>query len=142
MLRRRDNNQYKVGSTNLTPAVPSSNMAEQQESVIGPDDFSSGSYKFAHGVRIQGRVEGSIESRGSILIEQDAQVNADISAAEIIVAGRYDGKAKCRARFRITATGMVTGEINTNILVVEEGGYFDGEFKMWKPIIPDFDNDW
>lgn len=100
------------------------------ESVIGPDDFFNGNYKSERGVRVQGRVEGSIESKGHILIEQQAQVMADMTAEDITVAGRYNGKVECRRRFEITPTGIVTGEINTDLLVVQEGGYFDGKLKM------------
>ncbi len=101
-----------------------------EESIIGPDDFFNGNYRSQRGVRVQGRVEGSIESSGHILIEEQAQVTADMTAADITVAGRYNGKVECRHRFEITPSGIVTGEINTDLLVVQEGGYFDGKLKM------------
>lgn len=99
-------------------------------SSIGPDDFFNGAYKSERGVRVQGRLEGSVESKGHILIEDQAQVTADMTAEEITVAGRFSGKVDCRHRFEITPTGIVTGEINTDLLVVQEGGYFDGKLKM------------
>ena len=105
-------------------------MPTGDESVIGPEDYFSGNYRSERGVRVQGRVEGSVESRGHILIEQQAQVSADMNAEDITVAGRYNGKVECRRRFEITPTGIVTGEINTDLLVVQEGGYFDGKLKM------------
>jgi cytoskeletal protein CcmA (bactofilin family) len=104
--------------------------ATGEESIIGPDDFFNGNYKSERGVRVQGRVEGAVESKGHILIEEQAQVSADMSAEDITVAGRYNGKVECRRRFEITPTGIVTGEINTDLLVVQEGGYFDGKLKM------------
>jgi cytoskeletal protein CcmA (bactofilin family) len=104
--------------------------APGDESVIGPDDFFSGNYRSHRGVRVQGRVEGSIESSGHVLIEEQAQVTADMTAENITVAGRYNGKVECRHRFEITPSGIVTGEINTDLLVVQEGGYFDGKLKM------------
>jgi cytoskeletal protein CcmA (bactofilin family) len=101
-----------------------------EESVIGGHDFFNGAYRSERGVRVQGRVEGSIESKGHIYIEQSAQVVADLTAQDITVAGRYNGKVECRRRFEITPTGVVTGDINTDLLVVHEGGYFDGKLKM------------
>ncbi len=100
------------------------------ESVIGPQDFFEGAYRSKRGIRVQGRVRGSIESQGHVLVEEHAQVTADITAEEITIAGRYDGKVECRRRFEIASTGIVTGEINTDRLVVQEGGYFDGNLKM------------
>ncbi|MBA2362752.1 MAG: polymer-forming cytoskeletal protein [Chloroflexia bacterium] len=101
-----------------------------EESIIGAEDFFNGNYRSERGVRVQGRVEGSIESKGHILIEDQAQVMADMTAEDITVAGRYNGKVECRRRFEITPSGVVTGEINTDLLVVQEGGYFDGKLKM------------
>ena len=114
--------------TNETWDARSAGVGE--ESVIGPDDFFNGEYRSERGVRVQGRVEGSIESKGHILIEDQAQVIADLHAQDITVAGRYNGKVECRRRFEITPSGVVTGEINTDLLVVHEGGYFDGKLKM------------
>lgn len=100
------------------------------ESLIGSADFFQGTYRSERGVRVQGRVEGTIESKGRIHIEERAQVNADLAAQDITVAGRFNGKVECRRRFEITPTGVVTGEINTDLLAVQEGGYFDGKLKM------------
>lgn len=101
-----------------------------EESIIGPEDFFNGNYRSERGVRVQGRVEGAVESKGHILIEEQAQVSADMTAEDITVAGRFNGKVECRRRFEITPSGVVTGEINTDLLVVQEGGYFDGKLKM------------
>ncbi len=109
---------------------PRSQAAPGDESLIGAEDFFNGAYRSERGVRVQGRVEGSVESSKHIYIEENAQVMADMNAEDIIVAGRYNGKVECRRRFEITPTGVVTGEINTDLLVVQEGGYFDGKLKM------------
>ena len=134
MLRRVDLNERTSNGAEPPRASSLPNIGGE-ESVIGPDDFFSGSYSFARGVRIQGRVEGAIESRGHIVIEEQAQVTGDIVAREVTVAGRYDGRTVCRGRFRITPTGFVTGEINTNLLIIEEGGYFGGELRMKERVI-------
>lgn len=135
MLRRRD--LVEEAASNGADRSRDSSLPRvgDDESVIGPDDFFSGSYSFARGVRIQGRVEGAIESRGHIVVEEQAQVTGDIVAREVTVAGRYDGRTVCRGRFRITPTGFVTGEINTNLLIIEEGGYFGGELRMKERVI-------
>ncbi|MFN2165805.1 MAG: polymer-forming cytoskeletal protein [Anaerolineae bacterium] len=48
----------------------------------------------------------------------------------MIVSGSFDGKAVCRSQFRVTPTGSITGEINTHILVVEEGSTVNCRFTM------------
>lgn len=100
------------------------------ESVIGPDDFFDGSYRSERGVRIQGAARGSIESRQYIFVEAGAQVEADLSAEDITIAGVFSGKIACRRRLELAETGRVQGHIQTARLVVHEGGILDGELHM------------
>lgn len=100
------------------------------ESLIGPEDFFDGHYRSERGVRVQGNARGSIESRQYILIEASAQVEADIAAEEIVVAGSFSGKIICHGRLEILESGKVQGSIETASLVVREGGLLDGELHM------------
>jgi cytoskeletal protein CcmA (bactofilin family) len=106
------------------------------ESVIGPDDFFDGHYRSERGVRIQGKARGSIESRQYIFVEAGAQVDADLSAEDITVSGSLSGKIECRRRLEVTGTGKVEGQVQTALLVVQEGGVVDGELHMRKGETP------
>ena len=112
------------------PAVPALPARGGPESLIGPDDFFDGHYRSERGVRVQGSARGSIESRQYILVEASAQVDADIAAEEIVVAGSFSGKIICHGRLEIMATGKVQGAIETKSLIVHEGGALDGELHM------------
>jgi cytoskeletal protein CcmA (bactofilin family) len=114
-----------------TTEPPSAQRSKQiSESVIGPDDFFDGRYRSERGVRIQGNARGSIESRQYIFVEGGAEVEADLSAEDITVAGSFNGKIECRRRLEITNTGKVQGQVTTALLIVEEGGLIDGELHM------------
>jgi cytoskeletal protein CcmA (bactofilin family) len=105
-------------------------LKPSSESVIGPDDFFDGRYRSERGVRIQGNARGSIESRQYIFVEGGADVEADLSAEEITVAGNFNGKIECRRKLEVTSTGKVQGQVTTALLVVHEGGLIDGELHM------------
>jgi len=107
-----------------------SSAPSSDESLIGPEDFFNGAYSSVHGVRVQGRVEGSIESKERIIIDPGAKVDASLRAEDVVIAGEYNGRVDCRRRLEITPTGVVSGEINTELLVVQEGGFFEGKLKM------------
>jgi cytoskeletal protein CcmA (bactofilin family) len=100
------------------------------ESVIGPDDFFDGRYRSERGVRIQGNARGSIESRQYIFVEAGAQVEAELSAEDITVSGDFKGKISCRRRLEVTGSGKIQGQVQTALLVVQEGGALDGELNM------------
>jgi len=113
-------------------AVPAARPAARPiaESVIGPDDFFDGRYRSERGVRIQGNARGSIESRQYIFVEGGAQVEADLSAEDITISGDFKGKISCRRRLEVTGTGKIQGQVQTALLVVQEGGALDGELHM------------
>lgn len=113
-----------------TPPAPATPARTVAESVIGPDDFFDGHYRSERGVRIQGNARGSIESRQYILVEVGAQVEADLAAEEIMVAGTFTGNITCHGKLEITDTGVVQGVITTASLVVQQGGTIDGELRM------------
>jgi cytoskeletal protein CcmA (bactofilin family) len=114
-------------------AIPASSTGRSKmssESVIGPDDFFDGRYRSERGVRIQGNARGSIESRQYIFVESGADVEADLSAEDITVAGSFNGKIECRRKLEVTGSGKVRGQVTTALLVVHEGGLIDGELHM------------
>jgi cytoskeletal protein CcmA (bactofilin family) len=114
-------------------SAPSTTRRSVSESVIGTDDFFDGNYRSERGVRIQGKVRGSIESRQYIFVEASAQVEANLSAEDITIAGSFSGKIECRHRLEITSSGKIHGEVQTALLVVQEGGLLDGNLQMPSP---------
>jgi cytoskeletal protein CcmA (bactofilin family) len=118
--------------TPTASAAPTARPAARPiaESVIGPDDFFDGRYRSERGVRIQGNARGSIESRQYIFVEGGAQVEADLSAEDITISGDFKGKISCRRRLEVTSTGKIQGQVQTALLVVQEGGAMDGELHM------------
>ena len=103
------------------------------ESFIAQEDTFEGQLKTTNGVRVLGTVRGGIESEQSVRIDEGAHVEADITAEEVVIAGTYSGNLSCRNRVEITATGRVSGKLDTVKLFLHEGGFFDGELHMQRP---------
>ena len=116
------------------PVAPQPTSARNSdESLIAREDTFEGQLNTTRGVRIMGTVRGGVESQQYVHIEENAKVEADITAEEVVIAGEYSGKLTCRQRVEIRATGRVSGQIETQKLLLHEGGYFDGELHMQKP---------
>jgi cytoskeletal protein CcmA (bactofilin family) len=103
------------------------------ESLVGPEDHFEGKLHSTRGVRVQGKVDGEIESASYVHLEEGSIVSADVTADEVVIAGQYSGKLVCRRRLEIRATGRVTATIETVSLMLHEGGYVDGQLHMQKP---------
>jgi cytoskeletal protein CcmA (bactofilin family) len=100
------------------------------ESLIGEHTSFEGTLKSDGSVRLLGTIQGEIESKSTIIVEEKARVTARLTAAQVTVAGQLDGQIYCEGRVEIRPTGHVTGEINAGALIVQEGAYFDGNSKM------------
>jgi len=103
------------------------------ESLIGEHTSFEGTLKTEGAVRLLGSIQGEIESKSTIIVEEKAHVTARLTAAQVMISGHVDGQIYCEGRVEIRPTGRVTGEISAGLLVVQEGAYFDGSSKMALP---------
>jgi cytoskeletal protein CcmA (bactofilin family) len=105
-------------------------MDNEVESLIGEHTTFEGTLKTEGPVRLLGTIQGEIESKSTIIVEEKAHVTARLTAQQVTVAGQLDGQIYCEGRVEIRPTGRVTGEINAGALIVQEGAYFDGSSRM------------
>ena len=99
-------------------------------SLIGPGTEFKGTLKDREGVRIDGKFEGEIETGGSLIIGEDAIVNANIKAATVIISGKVKGDIDCEGKVEIYPTSSLEGKVKASDLTIAEGAFFNGECRM------------
>lgn len=124
-----------ISDVNLTLSRSSRSAAgydgQAGESLIGEHTFVDGTYRAEESIRVRGTVQGELESKQNILIEEQARVTAKVTAAtSIVVSGQVNGQLCCSGRVEIKPTGRVTGEITAGTLIMQEGAFFEGHLKM------------
>jgi cytoskeletal protein CcmA (bactofilin family) len=93
----------------------------------------SGDVLFADELSVEGKIIGKLTSEsGSLLIEQTGEVQADIDVGICVIRGTVRGNVNCNSRVEIYKTGHVEGEINSPVLLVEEGALLSGAISMSK----------
>ena len=91
----------------------------------------TGDVLFAEALYVEGRVIGKLISEsGSLLIEQTGDVQSDIDVGICIIRGTVRGNITCKSRAEIYKTGRVEGDINSPVLLVEEGALLSGAVSM------------
>src|SRR5215217_4997689 len=115
--------------TNQMPASRAAS-AEPGETVIGEGATIDGTVRSERSIRVQGSVQGEIESQQQVIVEQQARVQARISAEQVSVLGEVNGSIVSTGRVEIASTARVTGEVTAGTLVIQEGAYFEGSLKM------------
>jgi cytoskeletal protein CcmA (bactofilin family) len=98
---------------------------------LGKGTVFEGILRFEEDLRIEGTFRGQIEAPGATLtIGESAEVEAEVSVGEVLVAGRLSGEVQATRRFEITPKGQVYGRVTSPTVVVRDGGTLDGECAM------------
>jgi cytoskeletal protein CcmA (bactofilin family) len=105
------------------------NAPEVIETTIGPTANFVGDLRSDGGVRIQGMLEGLLETAGNLVVEDKAQIIADVSAYNVSVAGVVRGDIIAN-RVEVLSTGRVWGDVSVNSLLLDEGGFIQGRVNM------------
>ena len=80
---------------------------------------------------VHGSVTGTIKC-GSLEILQEGDVDANVEAENVSVAGKFQGEMICNGRLNILSTGKVMGEIVYGRLSIESGGKLAGNLTKSK----------
>lgn len=100
------------------------------DTLIGPGSEMEGVLQCEDNLRIDGRFNGSIESQGCVTIGEEAIARSNISAREVIVAGKVYGDITAEGKLTITPTGQMYGDVYAASLIVMEGGLLNGASRM------------
>lgn len=98
---------------------------------IVEDDISfTGSIKIQEPFMIRGKVNGNIVSESDLVIDSNAEVNANIAAKRVLIRGKVKGDVVGKNLIFVTASGSLEGDISTSKVVLEPGCVFTGKCSM------------
>ena len=98
--------------------------------IIGADAVFKGELAFDKGVRVDGRVEGKISTKGHLSISQNGKLQADVDAGNIIVEGHVKGNLTANDVVELRQTARLQGDIRASKLLVAEGAAFTGHCQV------------
>ncbi|GEM_PF-1644103 len=107
------------------------NRATGENTVIGTGTVVGGSIvSDAMVIRIDGKVNGSVDTKGDLIIGPEGEVNGDVTAFSLILAGKVIGNANVNHRIEIEAGGKLIGDIETELLAMDETAMYQGKVTM------------
>lgn len=90
----------------------------------------TGELSFETSFRIDGKLTGTIRSDGDLIVGESGEVDGEVYAGQIFVAGVVKGQLRAQRKIQIAPTGRVTADIETPALQIEEGARFEGKCTM------------
>jgi cytoskeletal protein CcmA (bactofilin family) len=107
-------------------------MPAQSGSLLSQGVSIKGSVKFLNELLIDGEVEGTIESIGTLTIGEHARIRGEIRTKSVTVRGRMEGNIFVTERCELHAGCTLHGDIEAPRLVVSENVTFLGNAKVGK----------
>ena len=105
-------------------------MANETPGIIGRGIQIRGTLSGGGDLVIEGRVEGKIQLKDHLTIEQSGVVVADIESDELTVLGQLSGNVDATQRTAIKASSAVVGDIRAPKVIIEDGARFRGNIEM------------
>ncbi|HEY0514772.1 MAG TPA: polymer-forming cytoskeletal protein [Thermoanaerobaculia bacterium] len=89
-----------------------------------------GELRFDASFRVDGRLTGTVESEGDLIVGASGEIDGEIRVGQVFVSGTLRGKVQALRKVQIAPSGKVFAEIDTPALVIEDGATFEGSCAM------------
>lgn len=107
---------------------PMNSSDQESKSNIGKHLALNGTIVSSGAMTISGRLKGRIEAPSQeLVVSESAQVEANITAGDVMIEGRVRGNVKGSRRATLVSTANLAGKLETRELRVEEGAVFRGQ---------------
>ncbi len=107
---------------------------QQEQATIGKSLVVKGEVTGSESLYVDGRVEGTINLPGNrVTVGRNGQVQADITAREIVVLGAVTGNLTASDRVEVRSEGSLTGDVSCQRISIEDGAFFKGGIDVRKP---------
>ena len=99
-------------------------------SVFGPTLRFKGELKAQEDIKIEGRIEGTIDHQQKVIVGATGEVVARVNATAIDVDGRVQGDMVARKSVKVSQSAVVRGNIRAPSVSITEGANFNGGVTM------------
>lgn len=118
---------FSIKKNSNTPLVKSQ---ERFDTLIGRQTEIQGTLRVVQSVRIDGKVIGNIEASKenaiTVVIGLEGEVQGDVIASRVIVAGKVAGNIDAHERVELMASALVQGDVKYGSIAVEHGARLMG----------------
>ena len=119
-----------------TKAEKQAATRDEMENILGRTSLFRGDFSADGAFRIDGWIEGSVESRSAVVIGESGAVRGNVRGTDVVVAGQVFGNVVCSGHLEILAKGKVEGDIDAQSVRIETGGIFRGTSRMGQDAQP------
>lgn len=118
--------QFPFLKENLMSAPLSADLAQIGKSLVVKGDLTG-----SEDLYVDGQIEGSIALKdNSLTVGPHGQVKASVEAKGVVVQGKLEGNINATERVELRKSAIVTGDIITQRIAIEDGAYLKGKIDI------------
>ena len=106
------------------------NTTNPSKNTLGSDVEIKGNIKFSGELTLDGKLEGEIQTEGTLQLGDSAVINGNIAAQSVVVRGKVHGNINAREKIEIKSKAELFGDIRASKLVIEEGVTYVGKTEV------------
>lgn len=115
------------------PTSNSQTAASSGRNMLSSDVEIKGHVRFTNDLVVDGKIEGEIDSDGSLTVGENARVRAEIRTRSVVIYGKVHGNIIVSDRVEIKANAELVGDIKAATLSIEAGAIFVGRSTVGAP---------
>jgi cytoskeletal protein CcmA (bactofilin family) len=96
-----------------------------------------GTYTFSGTAMLNGRFKGVIQTNDTLIVGERGVVNATINAGCVVIHGEVVGNVLANERLELRGGARLFGDVESPVLIIEEGVLFEGHCRMTKARQPE-----
>jgi cytoskeletal protein CcmA (bactofilin family) len=112
------------------PKEGAATKSDAIENIVGRSCTIRGDLAAEGAFRIDGSIEGSVESQASVVVGESGIIRGGVRGTDVVIAGTVQGDVVCDGHLEILAKGTVEGDIQAKSVRIETGGVFRGTSRM------------
>jgi len=89
-----------------------------------------GELRFDASFRVDGKFTGNVVSEGDLMVGEGGELEGELKVGQVFVSGTVRGTIRAGRRVQIAPGGKIFADIDTPVLVIEDGAVFEGRCAM------------
>ncbi|MBD3296876.1 MAG: helix-turn-helix domain-containing protein [Candidatus Omnitrophica bacterium] len=105
---------------------------QREEKILDVHAGMQGTLRFDDPVnlRINGKFEGTLDTKGKLMVGDKAKIQANITGESVSIAGEVFGNIKASSLLVLQSTAQLNGDVQTPRLSIDEGAVLNGRIEM------------
>jgi len=120
MFNKKEDQKTVSGSKNQSPSL----------NMISEGTTFKGTIKTENDIRIAGKTEGEMSSKGKLIVTSGGLVEGGVDATDADIAGEVKGEIRISKKLTLRKSAVINGDIYAKTLIVEEGAEMNGTCRM------------